>query len=38
MAKKKRCHYGVNKNTGHCLKTKRSHSLSGSRRRKRRRR
>jgi len=34
---KRHCRFGVNKNTGRCLKTKRSHSLSGARRRRRRR-
>lgn len=34
---KRHCRYGVNKNTGHCLKTKRTHKLSGSRRRRHRR-
>jgi hypothetical protein len=38
MARKKKCRFGVNKNTGHCLKTKRSHTLSGSRRRRHKRR
>lgn len=35
---KRHCRYGVNKNTGACLKTKRTHALSGARRRRRRRR
>lgn len=38
MARKRKCRFGVNKNTGHCLKTKRSHGLSGAKRRKRRHR
>jgi hypothetical protein len=33
---KRHCRFGVNKNTGRCLKTKRS-GLSGARRRRRRR-
>jgi hypothetical protein len=35
---KRHCHYGVNKNTGRCLKTKRSRTLGGAKRRRRRRR
>jgi hypothetical protein len=38
MARKRKCRFGVNKNTGHCLKTKRSHGLSGSKRRRHKRR
>ena len=36
MAKKRKCRYGVNKIKGTCLKHKRSHGLSGHRRRRRR--
>lgn len=35
---KRHCRFGVNKRTHKCLKTKRTHSLSGARRRSRRRR
>ena len=35
---KRRCRFGVNKKTGHCLKTKRHHGLSGHKRRRRHRR
>ena len=34
---KRHCRFGVNKRTHACLKAKRSHSLSGARRRRRRR-
>lgn len=35
---KRHCRFGVNKNTGRCLKTKRSKPLMGARRRRRHRR
>lgn len=35
---KRHCRFGVNKHTGRCLKTKRTHTLGASRRRRRRRR
>ncbi len=35
---KRHCRFGVNKHTGRCLKTKRTHTLGSSRRRRRRRR